>query len=819
MVTAQYRWYDMPKQWVPDPFGNSNRKQYRCVDSNLQHDCIFSDVSIDRDTHGAHFGHEDRTLNNQKNITFRNSFMKILPEALLDSYQYVELLNLTGLQIEKIERFALTNGVYIRKLYMDLNVIRELPIFAFRNMRLLNVLVLDRNELVMLPEGIFFGAPDLSALSITNNNLRRINDNTFKKNKRLHYLIMSSNKLTHIDLSLVPSLIHGNVSSNLLTTLSVPEAVILLDASHNRIVTVTGPTNLHLTILRLQHNNLTDVAWLRNYSGLVDVDLSYNELEKIMYIHFKNMHRLERLYLSNNRLIALKLGPSPIRTLQILDVRHNNLLYLEENQEQFDTIEQLYLDHNSIVMVKISSNHMLLNLTLSHNDWDCKNLDELFQNVSESVINDSDRYCKENYQHRQSFCCKESDKPYLDRLIHHISLASVAEKLQRAQGRCSASEALSGVQNLTNFMTQHGGGALLQSSPQRQAELNRLQFVVLQLKYQQLQHEQHLQNMYNEVNNTMRRYRVTKVGLVRPSDNLRKLFEHLNSRRTFKEGETANRLSEANRKIHEVTSLDSENKHLETLLAAKRETLSKIKNDTKGLEMRLKNQISRILMDQGDFFQLTHLNLSRNNIANINNIFKFRNLIELDVSYNELVMLDFVIFAFMKNLKDIKLNNNRLWILDNGIPSPAKSLRSLNLAHNKFLYLDLAVLDTFPALEYINLHGNDLIDMQIGDIEQNFPYLTLISCDNNDWDCINLMHIVTLLERAYVKWSNRNRNCTQPEQHRHICCTSAEHHLREKIVRLTREIYRSRKMIKQLIMENAELRSEVEMQYLPSDGT
>ncbi|ETN59737.1 leucine-rich repeat transmembrane neuronal protein 2 [Anopheles darlingi] len=231
------------------------------------------------------------------------------------------------------------------------------------------------------------------------------------------------------------------------------------------------------------------------------------------------------------------------------------------------------------------------------------------------------------------------------------------------------------------------------------------------------------------------------------------------------------------------------------------------------------NQISRIVIDQGDFFQLTHLNLSRNNIANINNIFKFRNLIELDVSYNELVTLDFVIFAFMKNLKDIKLNNNRLWILDNGIPSPAKSLRSLNLAHNKFLYLDLAVLDTFPALEYIYLHGNDLIDMQIEEIEQHFPYLTLVSCDNNDWDCINLMHIVTLLERAYVKWSNGNRNCTRPEQHRLICCTSAEHHLREKIVRLTREIYKSRKMIKQLIMENAELRSEVEMQYLPGDGS
>ncbi|XP_055608788.1 leucine-rich repeat-containing protein 15-like isoform X1 [Uranotaenia lowii] len=229
------------------------------------------------------------------------------------------------------------------------------------------------------------------------------------------------------------------------------------------------------------------------------------------------------------------------------------------------------------------------------------------------------------------------------------------------------------------------------------------------------------------------------------------------------------------------------------------------------------NQVSKILMDQGDFFQLTHLNLSRNNIANINNIFKFRNLIELDVSYNELITLDFVIFAFMKNLKDIKLNNNHLWIIDNGIPAPAKSLRTLNLAHNKFLFIDLVVFDTFPALENIYLHGNELIDMRIEDVEQNFPYLSLVSTDNNDWDCINLMNIVTTLERSYVKWSTGNRNCTKPEQHKFICCTSTEHHLREKIVRLTKEIYKSRKMIKQLIMENAELRTEVETQFLPTD--
>ncbi|XP_052895888.1 insulin-like growth factor-binding protein complex acid labile subunit [Anopheles moucheti] len=588
MVTAQYRWYDMPKQWVPDPFGNSHRKQYMCMDSNHQYDCIFSDVSIDRDTHGAHFGHEDWTLNNQQNITFSDSTMKILPEALLDSFRHVEHLNLTGLQIEEIERFALTNGVYIRKLYLDGNVIRELPIFAFRNMRFLSVLVLERNELGMLPEGIFFGTPYLFALSIANNKLQRIEDNTFKKNKALQFLTVSGNKLTHINLSLIPSLFHGNVSSNMLTTLSVPEAVIVLDASHNRIVTVTGPSNLHLTILRLQHNSLTDTAWLRHYSGLVDIDLSYNELEEIAYHHFSDMYRLERLYLSNNRLVALKLGLAPIRTLQILDVRYNNLLYIEENQEQFNTLEQLYLDHNSIVKLKISSNHRLQNLTLSHNDWDCKNLKKLWQNVSEALKGESDRQCKEDYQLRQGICCKESDIAFLDRLKQFFHLMSVAEKQQRVEGRCNGSNEIDIVQNLTNFMSQSGGDVVVQSNPQLQTESGQLEHDVGQLAYQQSQSELLFQLLHTEVDNTMRRYHISRAEMVGPCENLRRMFAYLNERRTFKNRETKHRQSEVDSKRQIEAALKLENETLHNQLDANRRKLSEVKQDMKRREVAVR---------------------------------------------------------------------------------------------------------------------------------------------------------------------------------------------------------------------------------------
>ncbi|XP_052895889.1 leucine-rich repeat and IQ domain-containing protein 4-like [Anopheles moucheti] len=592
MATTEYRWFVLPKEpvksttrlpysLVKDLYKNSNRRQYMCRERNLQYDCIFRNVLIDRGSTEVRFGYEDIAINKQKNITFKNSVIRQLPETLFGSFMQAEMINITSLQIEEIDQFALTNG-NIRELYMGYNFIQELPKVVFRNMRFLSVLVMDGNNLTSLPEGMLFCTPNLTVLSIANNKLQRIEDNTFKKNKALQFLTVSGNKLTHINLSLIPSLFHGNVSSNLLTTLSVPEAVIVLDASHNRIVTVTGPNNEELAILRLQHNSLTDTAWLRHYSGLVDIDLSYNELEEIAYHHFSNMYRLERLYLSNNRLVALKLGLAPIRTLQILDildVRHNHLLHVERNVNQFNTLEELYLDHNAIVTLKLRPNNALQNLTLSHNDWDCKNLDELFQNVSESVINDRDRFCKADYQLKQGICCKESDKPQLDRLLQQIRLTIDAEKQQRAEGCCSASDIINSVRKLTDFITQEG--ILVQSNPQLQTEINLLKADVQLLTYQQSQHEQLLELLHTEVDNTLRRYRVTKQGLVHPSENLRKAFEHLNLRRTVMEGETKKRQSEANIKEQEVASLEQVNVNLEYLLEMKESITREINKETK----------------------------------------------------------------------------------------------------------------------------------------------------------------------------------------------------------------------------------------------
>uniref|UniRef100_A0A9I3A6N1 LRIM1/APL1C-like dimerization domain-containing protein n=1 Tax=Anopheles christyi TaxID=43041 RepID=A0A9I3A6N1_9DIPT len=558
------------------------RLQYRCREDNQQYDCVFYDVHINAQTLATHdviFGFDDVTLNSQKNVTFKNSTMRTLPETFLRSFGQVELLNLNDLQIEEVESNAFETANTIQKLHMSFNAIRYLPPNAFQNLRSLTELLLDRNMLKNLPRTMFYGTPNLTVLSISNNNLELIEDGTFQANSALQLLEMVSNKLTHFDLSRVPSLYHGNFSFNQLTTLALPVSVESLDASHNRINVVRGPENENLFLLKLQHNNLNDTAWLLSYPGLIEVDLSYNELEKITFRHFVNMKRLQRLYVSNNRLVALNLGNGPIPTLNVLDLSYNHLVHVERNQAQFDTVEYLNLHHNSIVTLKLASNHSVKVLTLSHNDWDCKNLRELLEITPPPTASDRDQSCKIDYQLEHNLCCKESEKPYLDRLIQYILETTAAEKLQRAQGRCSAEDAITSVQSLSHFITEKGGEQL-PSNQQLQAEVKVLDTEVHSLTNQQTQLEHLLQNLHTEIDANLRLYRLQKDGLARPSDNLKKVFTHLKERHAFKLRESQARRGEANSKQSETETLEQENIALQTQLDNRKEVLNQLKQET-----------------------------------------------------------------------------------------------------------------------------------------------------------------------------------------------------------------------------------------------
>uniref|UniRef100_A0A182QU15 Uncharacterized protein n=1 Tax=Anopheles farauti TaxID=69004 RepID=A0A182QU15_9DIPT len=330
------------------------------------------------------------------------------------------------------------------------------------------------------------------------------------------YLRLVGENFIKVDLSLDPDIQLVNVSQNQLTEISVPNEIQTLDASHNHIRNVLGPHNTNLLHLNLRSNKLTDTAWLPNFPSLQELDLSYNELEQISSKSLKKLHHLVKLLLQHNRLMALSL-PTALGELQVLDVSHNALVHMEHGNIPFESLTHLYLDHNSIVSIKIASNHSLQNLTMSHNDWDCKRL--LKYNYLMEKLNDADQHCREGYQLQRNLCCKETVYPYLDRLNEKIKLTTFAEKVHRGDGRCSANETLASIQNLASF-AEH-------------IEARRRYFQTVASKLPNgirnpEQKQQLLNDLRTQIDVYIHHYIVSKQGLVEASVNLNKVFEELN---------------------------------------------------------------------------------------------------------------------------------------------------------------------------------------------------------------------------------------------------------------------------------------------------
>uniref|UniRef100_A0A182NJN4 Leucine rich immune protein (Short) n=1 Tax=Anopheles dirus TaxID=7168 RepID=A0A182NJN4_9DIPT len=523
---------------------------FMCRESNLNYDCIFHDVAITRETTNVYFGYADVAMNNQTKITFKNSHMQVLPQPLLGFFRHVELLDLSALQMEEILPAAFVYGGSIKELYLSFNDIQSLPANVFYHLKSLEILIMDRNKLSSLAIRTFITTPNLIVLSLSNNNLERIEDGTFNRTTSLGYLNLAKNKLTHIDLSLIPSLNTVNVSYNQLTELLVPAQIEILDASHNQIRSVSGQNREQLERLYLAHNNLTGIAWLENFNALTFLDLSHNELEAISAKHLTNARTLSILLLQHNRLMRLNL-PRTLTTLRVLDVSHNSLVLVENNQQQFGTLRQLYLDHNSIVTIKILPENTLQNLTMSHNDWDCKNLREHIYLMGK--VDYVDLNCKEDYKLLNGLCCKETDKPYLDRLNEQINATSHAEKIQRADGRCSAARAVSDALSLASFAARSEAELIAYQS--QQTDISRLEKENLQLKNVVQRDNTIFLRLHDEIDANIRRYRVSKEGLVNESVNLGKVFKHLAVRHEFKQKESKDRRLEANGKLNSTVGL------------------------------------------------------------------------------------------------------------------------------------------------------------------------------------------------------------------------------------------------------------------------
>ncbi|XP_035788376.1 carboxypeptidase N subunit 2-like [Anopheles albimanus] len=378
--------------------------------------CLFENVHLtESDEIPLDYFAGDKESRKAESLVFKNSSMNRLPKELLVAYPNVSRLTVDGMQIRAIEEGVFKNATLLQLIYLKHNNITQLEPRVFATLSDLRTLSLEGNQISQLPASLFTSNKNLKRLSMADNLLTRIEDSTFSHISDLMVEVnFTRNNIEHFDLSQISQIITIDVRHNRLTEVRITSMLKgALYASNNRINRViTNGENESLKVLHLDHNNLTNISWLKLFPKLKTLNLAHNEIAEVLPEHFPRKMQLEKLLLNNNRLIAFDLTSISLVQLEVVDLSHNRLTDVERNSPLFDTIYELYLHNNSIKTLKLSSRKYLRTISLTENDWDCANLRAQLEVIKPSALLGYDDYpCKDDYIMEGRYCCKEADLP------------------------------------------------------------------------------------------------------------------------------------------------------------------------------------------------------------------------------------------------------------------------------------------------------------------------------------------------------------------------------------------------------------------------
>ncbi|KAK3512890.1 hypothetical protein QTP70_028960, partial [Hemibagrus guttatus] len=210
-------------------------------------------------------------------------------------------------QITTISDEAFKNGTNLVWVMLHENQIVEIGKRAFANLVNLERLYLNGNNLTEVPSNI---PNSLRDLHLSHNKIDKVSLNAFEGMENLTTLLLNYNVIQDMGSTLkgLKSLTLLDMSRNLLKKVpdGLPAMLHQLYLGFNSIETIPGNffnqfTNLQY--VRLSHNALTDKGIppnAFNVTGLVELDLSFNKLERIPTVSTS----LEHLYLQANQIKA-----------------------------------------------------------------------------------------------------------------------------------------------------------------------------------------------------------------------------------------------------------------------------------------------------------------------------------------------------------------------------------------------------------------------------------------------------------------------------------------------------------------------------------
>ena len=229
-------------------------------------------------------------------------------------------LSLDGNSITKIDKSTFAGSSELRKINLHNNVILEIKEGAFESLINLSDLDLSMNSITCITD---FNLSQLKLLNLSKNSLELFQAIDIDTEYELLYLDLRENKIPYF-----PVLPQMN-------------RLMYLDLSRNRLrgVNTSGTAE--------EGEHLTESSFKAQFSQLLYLDMSFNQIMSLPSFFFKHMILLETLNISNNCLETFSVShETTLPSLKTLDLSFNAMQNLSFEQNTLLSLESLYLQGN-----------------------------------------------------------------------------------------------------------------------------------------------------------------------------------------------------------------------------------------------------------------------------------------------------------------------------------------------------------------------------------------------------------------------------------------------------------------------------------------
>lgn len=315
-----------------------------------------------------------------EHVSLMRNQLRSLGSSIFIQNENIEFLDFSINKIDDIKRSSFHGLRRLKKLFLNENNISILPSQdIFDDLVSLEEIGLSRNKIKMIQAKLFSNCGNLSYIYLDRNLIESVHDDFVGKHTELHFIELSNNQLSQLNLSVSSSALYANHNQLKSVRFNSVGYISFYNNTLHELISddPNGVISLNISTNKFTHESLSNV--FSQMSMVKSLDLSFNNLEGIEVSTFLNMSALQILNLQSTNIKDIPYGLFTHQTeLDQLDISYCNLASSFDFRKltSLKKLTTLFIEGNKISSIYGFENlqtHLpsLKVLGFSDNQWSC----------------------------------------------------------------------------------------------------------------------------------------------------------------------------------------------------------------------------------------------------------------------------------------------------------------------------------------------------------------------------------------------------------------------------------------------------------------